>query len=748
LKQWEDNMLYYGKRLVEKGYVGCCDAYTGPWYYDGGRAFLQMYDYTGYQPFLDFARKIHGAYKNYMLAGGSDKLYAIFPQGLASFHERFGDAQAKEAIRVMQGDAPGYGPLYHWGAGWRNSRPEAYGLSLHLAKERVGFPRLEGQSDLGYEPGETYFAQCLANVLGQMEQWFVSETARYVSPFLVGLNIEALIEYYELSRDPEVPYLLKLAADKLYPNPLTWHEASESMMLVEEKNGQVTRGPAPDLNLMIAPLYAWLCRHTGDAKYCDIGDRIFASGVRRAYLDQGKQFVQNYRWSFKYVEWRAAARIGGQGNPPPAAEPTLSISANPSSIQPGQSSTLLWSSGNATSCSASGSWSGSKPLSSSQGVQPASNATYTLTCAGSGGSVTRSATVNVSKVSQPADDPPSSPPANPDGTPAIQLSSSASTVQPGALVTLSWASSDATSCYAWGGWSGARAVRGTESVRVNSNTRYTLGCSGPRGGTSRTLQVTVSGDAPSSPSTPAPSLNLASSPTSIRQGQTATLSWTSSNASSCLASGSWGGSKPVLGNQVMQPSGSSSYTLTCSGAGGSVSRAVSVAVTASAPPPTPAPSLSLNVSPSSIQQGQSTLISWSSSNATSCSASGSWGGSKPTSGNQSMQPSSNAAYRLTCTGAGGSITRSAAVSVATSDSSGGIPSLSLSTSTTSISSGGSATLSWSSQDTTACVGAGGWSGTKPLSGNQTVRPLQTTLYILGCSGPRGGVSRVVQVVVK
>jgi hypothetical protein len=72
----------------------------------------------------------------------------------------------------------------------------------------------------------------------------------------------------------------------------------------------------------------------------------------------------------------------------------------------------------------------------------------------------------------------------------------------------------------------------------------------------------------------------------------------------------------------------------------------------------------------------------------------------------------------------------------------------LSTSTTSISSGGSATLSWSSQDTTACVGAGGWSGTKPLSGNQTVRPLQTTLYILGCSGPRGGVSRVVQVVVK
>jgi hypothetical protein len=74
--------------------------------------------------------------------------------------------------------------------------------------------------------------------------------------------------------------------------------------------------------------------------------------------------------------------------------------------------------------------------------------------------------------------------------------------------------------------------------------------------------------------------------------------------------------------------------------------------------------------------------------------------------------------------------------------------LSLSASSTSIRSGGSATLSWSSENATACVALGGWSGTRPLSGNRTVRPSQTTFYILGCSGQRGGVSRVVQVVVK
>jgi hypothetical protein len=99
--------------------------------------------------------------------------------------------------------------------------------------------------------------------------------------------------------------MLQLAADKMYGNPDTWDEKTESLMFVEEKtDGSITRGPAPDLNMMIAPLYGWVFQQTGDVKYRDIGDRLFASGVKRAYLDGGKQFTQNYRWSFKYLEWR------------------------------------------------------------------------------------------------------------------------------------------------------------------------------------------------------------------------------------------------------------------------------------------------------------------------------------------------------------------------------------------------------------------------------------------------------------
>ena len=56
--------------------------------------------------------------------------------------------------------------------------------------------------------------------------------------------------------------------------------------------------------MMFTPLYGFVFKHTGDVKYRDIGDLAFTSGTKRAYLDRGKQFTQNYRWSFKYVEWR------------------------------------------------------------------------------------------------------------------------------------------------------------------------------------------------------------------------------------------------------------------------------------------------------------------------------------------------------------------------------------------------------------------------------------------------------------
>jgi hypothetical protein len=65
-----------------------------------------------------------------------------------------------------------------------------------------------------------------------------------------------------------------------------------------------------------------------------------------------------------------------------------------------------------------------------------------------------------------------------------------------------------------------------------------------------------------------------------------------------------------------------------------------------------------------VAQGGSTQLTWSSSNALSCAATGAWSGAKATSGNLTINSiSATSTYNLTCTGSGGSTTRSASVNV-------------------------------------------------------------------------------------
>jgi hypothetical protein len=93
------------------------------------------------------------------------------------------------------------------------------------------------------------------------------------------------------------------------------------------------------------------------------------------------------------------------------------------------------------------------------------------------------------------------------------------------------------------------------------------------------------------------------------------------------------------------------------------------------PAPTPAPTVALNASPTSVTAGQASTLTWNSTNATSCMASGAWSGTEPTSGSTSTGAiNQTSTYTLTCTGAGGSATASATVTVSSPPpTSGGTP---------------------------------------------------------------------------
>src|SRR5438477_7086911 len=76
--------------------------------------------------------------------------------------------------------------------------------------------------------------------------------------------------------------------------------------------------------------------------------------------------------------------------PPPPAAPTASLTANPETIDKGQSATLTFQTTNATDVSIDQGV-GTVQASGSQQVSPSESTTYTLTAKGAGGSQTATA---------------------------------------------------------------------------------------------------------------------------------------------------------------------------------------------------------------------------------------------------------------------------------------------------------------------------------------------------------------------
>ena len=156
---------------------------------------------------------------------------------------------------------------------------------------------------------------------------------------------------------------------------------------------------------------------------------------------------------------------------------------------------------------------------------------------------------------------------------------------------------------------------------------------------------------------PPPTISISAAPTTITVGQSSTLTWSSTNATSCTASGAWSGAQTTSGSVGETPTatGTSTYTLTCNGTGGSANASATLTVSAAAP------TVTLSINPTAITLGQSATLTWSSTNATSCTASGAWSGTQPTSGTLTVTPTAagTASYTLTCSGAAATTAMSA-----------------------------------------------------------------------------------------
>ena len=178
--------------------------------------------------------------------------------------------------------------------------------------------------------------------------------------------------------------------------------------------------------------------------------------------------------------------------------------------------------------------------------------------------------------------------------------------------------------------------------------------------------------------------------------------------------------------------------------------------TAQIQPKTVVPFSTLTADLGGVAYGTGTTLRWSSSNATGCTASGGWSGTKALSGSQDTGPLySTQTFILTCAGPGGSAVQQTLVSVVSNNpatvvaASALAPTLKFTAPLTWVMYGQGTTLNWSSSNAVSCTASGGWSGDKPLNGAKDTGPLHSTnTFVLTCTGPGGSVNRSVSIGIK
>lgn len=330
---------------------------------------------------------------------------------------------------------------------------------------------------------------------------------------------------------------------------------------------------------------------------------------------------------------------GGNGGGGATPQAVIAINVQPANIVQGQSATISWQVTKATQFSISPSVlpaGQTYPLTGSAKVSPSQTTTYTATATDSNG-LTTSTTVTVTVAAA-------------GSTPTVTLSISPAIVSSGQTATISWASTNAT------------AVSITPSILQDDQTSVDLSGSAVITPSARTVYTATAKGANNSTATAQAtvdilSVNLAASPSTIAAGQSATLTWTSQNATSVSIDQGIGPQAPS-GSLTVSPAATTTYTIT----------AVNGSATATAQATVNAPlSVTLTASPANITPGQQSTLSWTARGATSLSIDNGVGPVPLTPNTHMVSPTQTTTYTITATDSTGhSTTASTTVTVSTS----------------------------------------------------------------------------------
>jgi hypothetical protein len=246
-----------------------------------------------------------------------------------------------------------------------------------------------------------------------------------------------------------------------------------------------------------------------------------------------------------------------------SAPPIVTLSASPTALWYPESTTLTWTSTNATACSGTGTGFSPSGASGSLSLVPIATTTYSITCTGAAGSASQSVTVSMS------------------AQPTLAMGMTVNTT--GTLYVWSTPTSSTPAIGVEAQGNQGFVIGGP--VSANSITWWEVSFDDDLTGWTYQSGPTYIGLAAVSPT--APTLSFSVNPTYIAPGASATLTWSSTNATSC--SGVGFSPSGASGSVSVSPPVNITYSISCTGSGGSTTRSAPLIVN-------PAPSFSWNQS--------------------------------------------------------------------------------------------------------------------------------------------------------
>ncbi len=410
--------------------------------------------------------------------------------------------------------------------------------------------------------------------------------------------------------------------------------------------------------------------------------------------------------------------------PAPAPLPSCVISASPTTINKGSSSTLKWTTTNATEASINQSI-GAVAIGSNKtrSVSPTATVTYTMTVKNKDGKTANcntKVTVNV-------------PPA-PAPLPSCVISINPTKVYSGEYATLKWTTTNATEASVNQGV-GSVAIGANKTLQVNRHSPTTYGYTmtvknkDGKQATCTTQLIVIEKPTPA----PLPSCVINANPSTINKGSSSTLTWTTTNATEATINQSIG-AVAVGSNKTrsVSPTATITYTMTVKNKDGK-SANCNTTVTVKTPPPAHLPSCDISANPSTIYKGSASTLTWTTYNATEATINQGIGavaiGSNKT---RSVSPTATITYTMTVKNKDGkSANCNTTVTVKNKPTPTPLPSCVISASPSTIYKGDSATLTWTTDDATeASLNQGIGSVSIGTNRTRSVSPNNTTTYTM------------------